>query len=170
MNEDFDIITFLKKLDFIDLERNIKSVDRAKLVRDYFDLFPFIRKDHVFMDFLQNINGLQASSTNFFVILYGFGFPEGELIFSLPQYMNAKGFLMLGEYVDNSVVRNWKGIVYAYHKIDKSPVVYAKFDRKDMPEIKERYYPLCIGFQELIEIIFDKSFDEQFRMAYTSEL
>ncbi|HHB52352.1 MAG TPA: hypothetical protein ENK75_04835 [Saprospiraceae bacterium] len=38
--------------------------------------------------------------------------------------MNANVFLMLGEYVDKSASQNWRGIVYAYNQVDKSPVIY----------------------------------------------
>lgn len=169
MNTTFDIEEFFHKLDSVDLERNIRSLERSKLAKEYLDLYPFVKRDQVFVDFIGNINGVQYGSPNFIIILYGFGFPEDEIIFSLSQYMNPDGFLKLGEYVDKSTVRNWKSIIYAYNRADKSPVIYARFDRKDMPEIKGRYYPLCIGFQELLTIVFNKNFVEQFQMAYSPD-
>lgn len=169
MNKAFNIIAFFRAVDSIDLGRNIQSFDRNKLAEEYLELYSFVKKDQVFVDFMRKINGVQYGSPDFFFILYGFGFPENEIVFSLPQYMNAFGFLMLGEYVDKRTTQNWRGVVYAYNQADKSSVIYAKFDRKDMPEIMGRYYPLCIGFKELVEIVLNKSFDEQFRMAYTPE-
>ncbi len=169
MNSNFDIIEFFRAVDAIDIGRNIQSLDRSKLVEEYLELYSFVKKDQFFVDFMRNINGVQYGSPDFFFILYGFGFPENEIVFSLPQYMNANGFLMLGEYVDKRIARSWRGIVYAYNQADKSSVIYAKFDRKDMPEITGRYYPICIGFKELVEIVLNKSFDEQFKMAYSPE-
>lgn len=160
---------FFQGVKHVDLERNIKSAKRHELTEEYLDLYSFVKKDTVFVDFIQRINGVCFSSSTFLVALYGFGLPEDELIFSLPQYMNAQGFLMLGEYVDKRIVRDWKGIVYAYNRADQSPVVYAKFDIKDKPESKNFYYPLCIGFQELVEILISKDFEEQFKMAYIPE-
>lgn len=169
MNKAFDIITFFRAVDSIDLEQNIQSLDRSKRAEEYLELYTFVKKDQVFVDFMRDINGIQYGSPDFFFILYGFGFQEDEIVFTLSQYMNANGFLMLGEYVDKSTTRNWRGIVYAYNQADESAIIYAKFDRKDMPEIKGMYYPLCIGFQELVEIVLNKNFDEQFKAAYSPE-
>ncbi|WP_421797088.1 hypothetical protein [Haliscomenobacter sp.] len=169
MNKEFDVVEFFQGVKHVYLERNIKSSKRHELTKEYLDLYSFVKKDTVFVDFIQRINGVFFSSSTFLVALYGFGLPEDELIFSLPQYINAQGFLMLGEYVDKRIDRNWKGIVYAYNRVDQSPVVYAKFDIKDKPEIKKNYYSLCTGFQELVKIIMSKDFEEQFNMAYIPE-
>lgn len=159
----------MSEIDSLDLDQNIDSIERKKLAEDFLQLYPFLKKDKVFVEFMRQINGIQFGSKEFGFTLYGFGFPEDELMLSLDQYLTPNDYLLVGEYIDKKILRNWKGIVYAYYKPDVSPVIYARFDLKNMPEIKGRYYPLCIGFDELLKIVLHKSFDEQFQEAYLSD-
>lgn len=170
MNSDFDVKKYLKNVKkSIEVGENIQSDERKKLAKKFIELYSFVKKDMVFVNFLNKVNGVEFGSKDFFGILYGFGFPEPEIIFSLNQYLLSNGYLKIGEYVDKRETQNWKGILYSYHKNDLSPVIYAKFEIKDKPQIKERYYPLCIGFKELVQIVFEKNFDEQFKLAYTPD-
>ncbi|HHB52351.1 MAG TPA: hypothetical protein ENK75_04830 [Saprospiraceae bacterium] len=72
MNRAFDIIEFFRAVDSIDLGRNIQSLDRSKRAEEYLELYSFVKKDQVFVDFMLTINGVQYGSPDFFFILYGF--------------------------------------------------------------------------------------------------
>ena len=159
---------YLLSIEGNNLENNVYTKESHHKAKAFLEKYPFLSRDKDYSDFIEKINGIEIYGTNLILIFYGFALSEPELVYPVEKYLDEMGFLLVGEYTDKRKGSNWRTIGYYFHQVDKSPVIYAKFF-SDIPEAQGRYYPLCIGFQELIKIALNKSFDEQFKMAYSPE-
>lgn len=157
------------KIDGSNLRNNVYTEDRLRKAEDFLKTYSFVKKDNDYTKFLLEINGVELFTNTHICILYGFAFSEPEMIFSINQYLDDLGYLLIGEYTDKRKKSSWRTIGYYYYKFDQSPVIYAKFFYMEDQNTKGKLYPLCIGFNELVEIISNNDYDEQFNMAYTPD-
>lgn len=159
---------YLLNIEGNNLENNVYTSESHQKAEEFKNKYSFLNNDAIYLSFIEEINGVEIYATETIIIFYGFAISEPELVYPVEKYLDVRGYLLIGEFTEKRKHGNWRTIGYYYQQSDENPVIYAKFF-SDLEEVKDRYYPLCNGFQELLGIVFQMNFDEQFKIAYTPD-
>lgn len=160
-----NVENYLRNLEGEELNRNNWTQLAREQTEAFLKKYEFVQKDLGYLHFMRKIGGAEVYNPDFLLVIYGFALSESEFVYPVDKYLNKEKYLVIGEYTEKRIPYKWKGIGYYYFLDDDKPIIYAKFNQEDDAKIGKGYYPLCIGFENLIKTSTTKSYFEQLIIA-----